>query len=79
MNWNSLSVELAEFQRSFDRAIAIGREIFRSATPREVLFLQLGLRVSHIEEALARGEVGRAREHLARAVELVQSISRRAP
>jgi hypothetical protein len=65
--------ELAEFQRSFTRVIEILSRFQKRLTPRDVVLLKIGLRASHIEEAMTSGDHERARAHLSALVEMIRN------
>jgi hypothetical protein len=72
---NLTPADVAIFQRSFERAIAVARRFLVSLSPREKLILQLGLRASHLEEALAAGDQQRAAAHAQGVVTLAQALA----
>ena len=72
---NFTPADVAIFQTSFTRAIAVARKFLVSLTPREKLILQLGLRASHLEEALAAGDQQRAAAHAQGLVTIAQALS----
>jgi hypothetical protein len=73
MSYDFLSpAELDEFSRSFERVIELMRRFQKRLTPRELLVLQMGMRASHVEEALAHGDSERARAHLAMLVAMIR-------
>ena len=43
--------------------VAKTEKMANGASPREIMFLRIGLRASHLEEALAAGDFARARVH----------------
>lgn len=49
-------------------------QFFNSLTPRERKLVVVGLRLSHGEEALARGEMLRAKEHLDAAAATIRNL-----
>jgi hypothetical protein len=53
-----------EFQAAFQRVIDTLGKFARNLTPHEQLILEMGMRSSHIEEAIAHGESERASSHL---------------
>jgi hypothetical protein len=63
------------FQRSFERAVTVARRFIVSLTPREKLILQLGLRASHLEEAMASGDQQRAAAHAQALVTIAQALA----
>jgi hypothetical protein len=67
--------DVAVFQQGFDRAVAVMRKFLVSLTPREKLILQLGLRASHLEEALAAGDQARAAAHAKGLVTIAQALA----
>lgn len=67
--------DVAIFQQSFERAVAVMRRFLVSLSPREKLILQLGLRASHLEEALAAGDQLRAAAHAQALVTIAQGIA----
>jgi hypothetical protein len=67
--------DVATFQRSFNRAVAVMRRFLVSLTPREKLILQLGLRASHLEEAMAAGDQERAAAHAKGLVTIAQALA----
>lgn len=46
----------------------------KSLSPRELTIMQIGMRSSHLEEALASGEFDRARSHYKAILELTQKL-----
>jgi len=63
-----------EFARAM-RRIMDGLEQFkRTLAPRDFLMLQMGMRASHIEEALSQGDTDRARFHLEHLLALIQRL-----
>jgi len=68
-------VELDEFERAFGRLVE-AMERFRKEirTEREVLFLQIGLRASHIEESLMLGDSERANAHFRAMIDLLARL-----
>jgi hypothetical protein len=69
------SADVAMFQRSFERAVTIARKFLVSLSPREKLIMQLGLRSSHLEEALAAGDQLRAAAHAKAIVTIAQALA----
>ncbi len=69
------SADVAIFERSLSRAIAVMQRFNASLTPREKLILQAGLRASHLEEALAAGDQDRAAAHAKGLVAIAQGIA----
>jgi hypothetical protein len=67
--------DVAIFQRSFERAVLVMRKFLVSLSPREKLILQLGLRASHLEEALAAGDQQRAAAHAQGLVTIAQALA----
>ena len=61
-----------EFQNSFQRYQEQAQRYNIQATPRELVFLMIGLRASHIEEALAHGDFDRAMQHFGEVARLLQ-------
>lgn len=72
---NITPADVAIFQRSLERAVAVVRKFNSTLTPREKLVLQLGLRASHLEEALAQGDQDRAAAHAKALVTIAQALS----
>ena len=56
--------------------IAILGRFQATLTPRERLVMEIGLRGAHLEEALAHGELGRAKEHEMAAVKIAQQLAK---
>jgi len=67
-------IPVDEFRRSFQRAIDALKEASTHVSPREMLFLKLGLHASHLEEAIAQGETGRAQTHFNDMIGIVQKL-----
>lgn len=61
-------------QECFDHLMGTLQQFYVSLTPRERLAFQAGLRASHIEEALAHGEIDRARSHFTGLVNLINRL-----
>lgn len=67
--------DVAIFQRSLSRAVAVMQRFNATLSPREKLILQLGLRASHLEEALAAGDQLRAAAHAKGLVAIAQGLA----
>jgi len=67
--------DVAIFERSLSRAIAVARRFNATLSPREKLILQLGLRASHLEEALAAGDQDRAAAHAKGLVTIAEALA----
>jgi hypothetical protein len=67
--------DVAMFQRSFLRAVSVARRFLVSLSPREKLILQLGLRASHLEEAMAAGDQERAAAHAKGVMTIAQALA----
>ena len=63
------TTDIDEFRRAFDRSIEILKKFRTSISARDRIILEIGLRSSHIEEALAGGELDRAQSHMKRLTE----------
>ena len=69
------SHELKEFARAIARVAAILDKLKKNAvTPREKLFLMIGMRASHIEEAITYGNPDRAQSHLREMVRMMRKL-----
>ena len=68
------SQDLSEFQRAFDRSIEVLKKFRTSISSRDRLILEIGLRSSHIEEALASGDLERAQAHFHRLIKAAQQL-----
>lgn len=67
--------ELAEFQRAALRLSTVMQKLGKDIrTEREMLFLKIGLRASHIEEAAAHGDQERALAHMRKLVALLRQL-----
>jgi len=66
--------DLEAFQSAFDRAIEVLKKFKTSISERDKIILEIGLRSSHIEEALAGGELDRAQAHFKRLDEAAQRL-----
>jgi hypothetical protein len=67
--------DVAIFEKSLARAIAVAKRFNATLSPREKLILQLGLRASHLEEALAAGDQDRAAAHAKGLVTIAQALA----
>ena len=63
-----------EFTRASNRLMGVIGRFGRTLSKRDVLMLQIGMRASHIEEALAQGDVSRANGHLMMLQSLVSQL-----
>jgi len=66
--------ELATVDHAFRKTIALMIKLQTRITAREIQFLKIGLRASHIEEALVDGDVLRARAHQVALMKLLAQI-----
>ncbi len=73
MSFTPADVEI--FSRSFARAVMVAQRFQATLSPREKLILQLGLRASHLEEALAAGDQLRAAAHAKGLVTIAQALA----
>lgn len=62
------------FERGFYRVLEIVTRFRDSLGPRDQLVLALGLRSSHIEEALAHLELDRAQAHFEKLMEIARQL-----
>jgi len=62
------------FLRTAQTLLDYIRRFKKTLSPRDVLLLQIGMRASHIEEALAVGDVDRAKAHLVQLAEQVRRL-----
>ena len=65
--------ELEEFNRSLNRVIEIITKFGKRISPRDMFFLKIGLRASHIEEAITQGDTVRAKAHLKNLVNMMRT------
>lgn len=70
------SREVAEFNRAFDRVMSMSSALRDAMTERESLFFQMGLRSSHVEEAMTIGDTERANAHFKKLIELLRQVER---
>jgi hypothetical protein len=63
-----------EFVCAMQRVMAGIAQFKKMLSPRDMLMLQIGMRASHIEEALSQGDTTRAEGHLRHLTELVQNL-----
>ncbi len=66
--------DLDAFERGFHRVLQIVTRFRSSLGPRDQLVLALGLRSSHIEEALAHWELDRAQAHFEKLMEIARQL-----
>ena len=64
-----------EFAQAAGVILRLIGELRRQLSPRDLVMMQIGMRASHVEEALAQGDVDRARGHVKKIVELVGRIA----
>ncbi len=69
-----MSVNATEFERAANVILRAIGDLKNRLSPRDLVMMQIGMRASHIEEALAQGEVDRARGHVQKLVELARRI-----
>jgi hypothetical protein len=65
--------DLDEFQRAFERVLQALAHFQAEMSDRDRLYLELGLRSAHIEEAMAHGELARAKEHFEKMMALARA------
>jgi len=71
---NAADVDAARLEQAFGQVLDAIDQFEKRLSPRELKILQIGLRASHIEEALAHNEIDRARGHFRAMMKLVQQI-----
>jgi hypothetical protein len=68
-----------DFQKAFETLVTWLETMQASFSEREKTIFQIGLRLSHAEEAVAHGETDRAREHWKKIVELSAQLGTMGP
>jgi hypothetical protein len=68
------NTDLDRFKTAFTTILDTIQNFNKTLSPRDLHLMQIGMRASHIEEAMAHGEIDRARGHLDALVTLVKSI-----
>jgi len=64
--------DLQELTRSASRILGLMGKFKNAMSERDAVFLALGLRAAHMEEALAHGELERAKAHFEKLVGVVK-------
>jgi hypothetical protein len=63
-----------EFENASSRVMDAVTQFKKTLSPRDVAMLQLGMRASHMEEALAQGDTARAESHRQKLVQLLENM-----
>ena len=63
-----------EFARAGTRMLQLMARFKRTLSPRDFALLAIGMRASHIEEALSQGDVVRAQGHFDRLAQALQDL-----
>lgn len=71
---NAADIDAVRIEQAFGQVLDAIDQFEKKLSPRELKILQIGLRASHVEEALAHNEFDRAREHFHVMMKLVQQI-----
>jgi len=67
--------EIEQARRAGQVFIRVMRRVAKTLTPRDRVYLGLGLRASHLEEALVQGDIERAHAHYVRILEIARMLT----
>ena len=71
---SSPGTDLQSFRQNSNAILDLLARYQAKLSPRDIAMLHLGMRASHIEEAVASGEIDRARSHLKNVLDLLQNL-----
>ena len=69
-----MTQQTSEFSRAAKRILYLIDKFKQQLSRRDFLMMQIGMRASHIEEALSQGDTNRAQGHLDKLTKLISGI-----
>ena len=66
--------EAARMEQAFNYVLEAITRFQKNLSPRDITLLQIGMRASHIEEAMAHWELDRAKAHFEKLMEIARQL-----